>query len=193
MAPTDPAPVVLRRRDTEGNQLALMRWGLIPHWATDAKVGATFNARSETIARAPAFRDAWQWRMRCLVPAAGFYEWKKDGAEKQPFFIRMRGGEPMAFAGLWAINRHVGDQPVESYTIATTQPNELAAELHNRMPVIIGAEDFDRWLDPEVPPNEAARLLVPCPSDWLEAFPVSKEVGNVRNDGPQLMLPLNSQ
>lgn len=179
VAPTHEMPIVRRNQDDRRNEIAIARWGLIPHWAKDEKIAySTFNARSETAASKPAFRDAFK-RRRCLVPADGFFEWKRDGKEKQPYLIRLKGGGLFAFAGLWAIWNDV-----TSFTIMTSQPNELMAEIHNRMPVILGADDHDRWLDLVADP---ANVLKPCPADWLEAYPVNKRVGNVHNNDADLI------
>ena len=133
----------------------------------------------------PAFRDAFKKR-RCLVPADAFYEWKCVGKKKQPHLIRLKGGGPFAFAGLWSTWRSPEGE-LTSYTIMTTEPNELMAESHNRMPVILGEYDHDRWLDLDAEP---ADVLKPCPADWLEAYPVDKRVGNVRNNDASLIEPV---
>ncbi len=189
VAPTHEMPIVRRKKGDRRNELAVARWGLIPHWAKDTKIAySTINARSETAASKPAFRDAFKKR-RCLVLADGFYEWQRDGKEKQPHLIRLKGGGPFAFAGLWSTWRSPSGEEVESYTIMTTEPNELMAEIHNRMPVILGADDHQRWLDLDV---DTTDVLKPCPSGWLEAYPVDKRVGNVRNNDAGLIEPLRS-
>ena len=187
VAPTHEMPIVRRKKGDRRNELAIARWGLIPHWAKDAKIAySTINARSETAASKPAFRDAFK-RRRCLVVADGFYEWKRDGDEKQPHLIRLRDGGPFAFAGLWSTWRPPEGEEITSYTIMTTEPNDLMAEIHNRMPVILGERDHDRWLDLD---TDASEFLKPCPSDWLETYPVDKRVGNVRNNEASLIEPL---
>jgi putative SOS response-associated peptidase YedK len=181
VAPTHEMPIVRRKKGDRRNELAIARWGLIPHWAKDERIAySTINARSETAAAKPTFRDAFK-RRRCLIPADGFYEWKRDGKEKQPHLIRLKSKEPFAFAGLWATW-----QDVTSYTIMTTEPNDFMADIHNRMPVILGTDDHDRWLDLDADPAE---VLQPCPSDWLAAYPVDKRVGNVRNNDASLVEP----
>jgi putative SOS response-associated peptidase YedK len=143
-APTDVMPVC--RLDRSGQrEIAVLRWGLIPFWANDPKVGfKSINARAETVATAPAFRDAFK-RHRCLVPANGFYEWKKlAGGGKQPYLIQMRDGTPFSFAGLWD-RWNKGEAPIESFTIITGEPNSLVADLHDRMPVILDPADYDAW------------------------------------------------
>ena len=141
------------------------------------------------MAEKPAFRGAFRKR-RCLVPADGFYEWRKHegGGPKQPMLIRRRDREPFALAGLWEHWRGPEGE-VETCTILTTEANAVLAPIHDRMPVILGPATYDRWLDPARP--EAEELLRPCPDEWLEAFPVSKQVNNVRNDAAELITPMN--
>ncbi len=187
-APTDSLPVV--RLDRNGNrELTMLRWGLIPFWAKDAKIGAKFiNARAETIATAPAFRAAFRTR-RCLVPADGFYEWKKADGRRQPYHIGMRGGAPFAFAGLWE-RWSKGAAPIESFTIITGEPNSLVADLHDRMPAILDPEDYDSWLTATDTAIAAAMLQQPFPAQLMAAFPVSTKVNSVKNDTPDLIEPI---
>jgi putative SOS response-associated peptidase YedK len=187
-APTDVLPVCRLNR-SGSREIAMLRWGLIPYWADDPKIGyRTINARGETVATAPAFRAAFRKR-RCLVPASGFYEWKKlAGGGKQPYLIQMRDGSPFSFAGLWE-RWDKGEAPIETFTIITGEPNSLAAELHDRMPVIIGPEDYDAWLtatDTTIP----QALLQPFPSQLMTAYPVSTKVNSTKNDTPDLIEPL---
>lgn len=193
IAPTQNAPVV--RTAAEGRELLPMRWGLVPHWAKDPALGARMiNARSETADRKPAFREAMQ-RRRCLVPADGFYEWKRAGRGKQPYFIRRRDGAPCALAGLWerwpAGTTGGEESPVvHSFTILTTAPNELVAPIHDRMPVIVAPEDFDRWLDADVrDPATLTSILAPCGAELLTAHPVSRRVNTPANDDPACVEP----
>jgi putative SOS response-associated peptidase YedK len=186
-APTDELPVV--RLDKEGNrELAMLRWGLIPSWAEDPKIGySTINARAETVATKPAFREAFRKR-RCLVPADGFYEWENTRDGKQPYRITLKDGEPFAMAGLWEWWRR-GEQRIESFTIIVTTANELSRRIHDRMPVILHPDTWDAWLtakDAETP----TVLLQPYPASQMTIYPVSKRVGNVKNDDPELILPL---
>jgi putative SOS response-associated peptidase YedK len=182
-----------RRGDGGGRRryLSEMRWGLIPSWATDPKVGdRMINARAESLADKPAYERAFR-RHRCLVPAEGFYEWQRRGARKQPMFIHRRDGEPMAFAGLWAAWRD-GDAPdaewMRSCTIVTTGANGIVAPLHDRMPVVLEERDWDRWLDPDAGDLDAlARLLRPGSDDLLVAYPVGTAVNRADNDGPHLV------
>lgn len=165
---------------------AVGRWGLEPHWARDPKQvkSLLFNARSETAAEKPAFREAMK-SSRCFVVADGFYEWQtqQDGGDKQPYFVHRIDGLPMLLGGLYA-QHDWGD----SFTILTTRPNSLMANLHDRMPVILDPNAVERWLDPsEKDPEAVEDLLQPTPSEWIDAYPVSRSVGNVRNDSPELM------
>jgi putative SOS response-associated peptidase YedK len=175
----------------EGRRMAMpRRWGLVPFWADDLKIGnSLINARAETVADKPAFRSSFK-RDRCLVVADGFYEWKKlDAKTKQPYFIRMRDDRLFAFAGLAA--RWDKQGVVESATIITTEANALMAPLHDRMPVILPAEAFDLWLDPEFQSKEQLQaLLRPYPNDDLIATPVSTLVNSPKNDDPCCVNPL---
>ena len=184
VAPTHIMPIIRRKEGGQGRELAQARWGLIPFWAKDAKIGyKTINARAETVQSTPAFRDAFKKR-RALVPANGFIEWKRDGDEKQSFLIRLLDGELFAFAGLWSTWQNPEGETITSYTIITTRPNELCAEIHDRMPVILKQDDHDRWLDPDRGGDE---LLTPFPADLMEAYPIDKRVGNVRNNEASLI------
>lgn len=191
--PTDPryniAPsqeVVAVRTDSAGNrEAAQLRWGLIPSWADDPKIGyRMINARAETVASKPSFRTAFK-RRRCLIPADGFYEWKKEGKAKQPYLIELDDGELFAFAGLWE-GWGGDDRPnIESCTIITTEANELMSELHHRMPVILSPDDYQQWLDPANDDYDGLeKLLDPYPADQMQYRPVSRTVNNARNEGP---------
>ncbi len=193
VAPTDPVAAVLVR---DGRRvLANLRWGLVPHWAGSLKDGARMiNARAETIDRSPAFRDAFE-RKRCLIPADGFYEWQRspDG-RRLPFYITRSDGLPFAFAGLRATWHSPDDThaaPVRTCSIVTTTPNELVARLHNRMPVILPSEAWAAWLDPATDPGELRALLAPAPDRDLTSYPVSPLVNDPRNDGPDLVRPID--
>jgi putative SOS response-associated peptidase YedK len=192
VAPTDVQPVVRLTRDTGERELTLMRWGLIPFWAKDAKVGfSTINAKAETLTTSPAFREAFQNR-RCLVPAEWFYEWQKlDAKTKQPFAIALKGQPIFAFAGLWESwkDKATGLR-LNTYTIVTTDPNELMEPLHNRMPVILAPKDCERWLAPADPAHLPVDLLKPFDAEQMAAWKVSKAVGNVKNNEPGLVLPV---
>lgn len=191
VAPTQEVPIVRRRKEGTGRELALVRWGLIPWWAKDPAVGnRLINARAESVASKPAFREAFRKR-RCLVPANGFYEWEKRGREKRPWLIRLKGGGLLAFAGLWEVWRDPRGEKIHSCTIVTSEPNAVAGRFHDRMPVILDPGDYERWLDPDDP--AALQLLQPCPDDWLEAYPVSPRVNSPQNDDPELVEPLAGQ
>ena len=186
VAPTDEASVVVQRDDRRA--VTAYRWGLIPHWATAPKVGSRMiNARAETITVSPAFRDAFV-RKRCIVPVESFYEWKRDGTIRQPYRIVRRDGMPLALAGLWAGWREPDTGAVRrTFSIVTTTPNDAIAELHDRMPVVLERDAWDRWLDPRpADPSELMGLLVPSEAD-LEVYAVGRDVNDVRRDGPELI------
>jgi putative SOS response-associated peptidase YedK len=184
IAPTQTIPIV-RAGEGDQREWAMVRWGLVPSWARDEKMGARMiNARGETVAEKPSFRSAVKSR-RCLIPADGFYEWVRDGEAKRPYFIHFANARPFAFAGLWERWQGHGSEPLETCTIITTTPNELVAELHDRMPAILPPADFAEWLEPE--PLAADRLqdlLRPHPAEGMEAYPVSIHVNSPRNDDP---------
>ena len=187
VAPTDEAVVVVQR--DEHRAIKAYRWGLIPHWADGPKIGnRMFNARAETLASSPVFGDAFR-RRRCLVPVDSFFEWRRDGTVRQPFRIVRADGRPLALAGLWSGWRDPETEEVRrTFTIVTTTPNDLMRPIHNRMPVVVPFDAWDRWLDPALPDlGELQGLLVPAPDEDLEAYPVSRAVNNVRNDGPKLI------
>jgi putative SOS response-associated peptidase YedK len=191
IAPTDEALVVVQRDDRRG--LTAYRWGLIPHWASDARIASrTFNARAESIATMPAFRDSFR-RKRCLVPVDGFYEWRRQDGVRQPYRIFRADGRPLVLAGLWDGWKNPDTGEVRrTFTIVTTTPNEVVAELHNRMPVIVPDESWGRWLDPRpAEPGELRAMLEPTDAVALEIAPASRLVNDVRNDGPQLLLALD--
>ena len=191
VAPTDPLPVVRYDAKERQRSLDIMRWGLIPYWAKDIKIGySTFNARAEEIDTKPAFREAFRQR-RCLVPLDGFYEWKKTAAGKQPYAIGLAGGRLMAMAGLWETWRSPEGERVRSCTIVTTTPNELCAQLHDRMPVVLKPEAWPAWLGEEqADPGHLKALLAPYPGDDMISWPVSARVGNVKNNDPSLIEPV---
>ena len=189
IAPTQSAPVV-RFVEADGKRrLDMQRWGLIPYWAKDGAGSPLINARAETVAEKPAFREAIK-SQRCLVPCTGFYEWKTlepavKKSAKQPYYIRRRDEGLLAFAGLWDRWRSPQGEEIHSYTILTTGPNELMRELHDRMPVIIPRERYDAWLDPQILDVERlGPLLRPYPAGELIAYPVSTRVNSHKNDDP---------
>ena len=186
VAPQSMQPVVRLDSETGERELSIMRWGLIPFWSKDSKIAySTINAKAETITTSPAFREAIK-RRRCLVPADWFYEWKKlDAKTKQPYAIALNDGSLFAFAGLWDTwkDKATG-QAINTYTVITTDPNQLMEPLHNRMPVILQRRDYDRWLAPGDPSQLPVDLLRPFPAKEMKAWPVSHRVGNVRNNDP---------
>jgi putative SOS response-associated peptidase YedK len=193
IAPTQPVPIV-RRLDQPKREWTPVRWGLIPSWAKDAKIGnKLINARGETVAEKPSFRSAFRKR-RCLIPADGFYEWKKLDGGKQPHFIHLCDEEPFAFAGLWELWTNPNDgEVIESCTIVTTEANALMRTLHDRMPVIVPAEDYDLWLDAATQDVEGLKgLLRPYPSDDMTAYPISAYVNNPRHEGVKCVEPAGS-
>ena len=193
ICPTQPA-LCVRQSDTGENEAVNLRWGLVPFWAKDLKAGARMiNARSETVATKPSFRAAFKAR-RCLVLTDGFYEWKKVGSAKQPYYISRRDDGPFCLAGLWESWTNKNSEtaePVETFTILTTEANATMQPLHDRMPVILPQNHFDFWLDKEfnnVPQLE--KLLVPRATDDLRTFPVDKKVGKPINDSPDCIEPI---
>jgi putative SOS response-associated peptidase YedK len=190
LAPTDDAAVVVQRDETRA--ITAYRWGLIPHWSESPKTGnRMFNARAETIDRQPAFRYAFSKR-RCLVPVDAYYEWRRAGSVRQPYAIVRPDGGSIALAGLWAGWKDVDTgEVIRSFTIVTASANEMMAPIHDRMPVMIPEEAWERWLDPSRTEGERLAelkgLLVPSDEGWLELYPVSQRVNNVRNDGPDLV------
>ncbi len=188
IAPQSIQPVVRVNADTGKREFVPMRWGLVPYWAKDAKIGySTINARAEEVASKPLFREALKKR-RCLIPADAFYEWQKRSAKaKQAFAFGMQSGEPYAFAGLWERWKPKDGEPLETFTILTTDPNELTEPVHDRMPVILERRDYSRWMEPGEPERPPVDLLRPYPAEKMRSWPVSERVGNVRNDDPELL------
>lgn len=199
VAPTNEVYVV---RAADGNrQLGALRWGLVPFWAKDLKIGSKMiNARAETVAEKPAFRKAYQQR-RCLIPADGFYEWAKVEGQKakQPYFIHRPDGEPVVFAGMWERwkprledGKTVDEsaEVIETCTILTCTPNKTMATIHNRMPVLLAPAVWDDWLSPDTDIDYIGTLLKPAPDDLLALQPISTAVNNVRNKGEELIVPL---
>lgn len=190
IAPTQPVAAVRMAAEGAARELAMLQWGLVPSWAKDPEVGSRLiNARSETVAEKPAFRDALR-RRRCLVLADGFYEWQKLDGGKQPFYFRLREGGVFGFAGLW--ERWQGPAGViESCTLITTEANDLLRSVHDRMPVIVHPRDHDLWLDRGIRQSDLLLpLLRPYPSEEMTSYPVSRRVNSPENDDPQCIEPL---
>ena len=194
VTPRAEVPVVAERAGRR--VLDLVRWGLVPSWAKDLSVGdRMINARADRLATSNAYKRPFE-RRRCIIAADGFYEWQAvtGKKQKQPWFIRRRDGEPIAFAGLWEIwhDRSLGDDAprVRTCTIITTEPNDLMRPIHDRMPVILPETAWDTWLDTENHDVQTLRqLLVPAPSEELEVWPISMLVNKPANNGPELLEP----
>ena len=191
IAPSQSVAAV--RHAGAGGQFAWLKWGLVPAWADDAKIGnRMINARSETVAEKPSFRSAFAKR-RCLIPADGFYEWQKQGSQKQPVYIYLDQERPFCFAGLWERNRKTG-QNLETCTIITTTPNELLEPIHDRMPAILGTGDYEAWLDPAFEDSDhLLSLLRPWPADDMDFRPVTSQVNKPAFNDPACIEQVASQ
>jgi putative SOS response-associated peptidase YedK len=187
VAPGQILPVVV---SNSPNRVELMRWGLVPSWAKDPKIGnRMINARAETVATKPAFRRPFVAR-RCLVPATGFFEWQKQGSRKTPFYIRLKDQSLFAFAGLYDVWRDREGQELKTYTIITTTANGVVAPIHDRMPVILKQADEATWLDPGLRDQAALqRLLAPYDAEQMEFFPVSTRVNDPRHESADVLQP----
>jgi putative SOS response-associated peptidase YedK len=188
IAPTQLAPIVLENGE---RRAVMMRWGLVPFWAKDPKIGNRLkNARAETVSTKPAFRASLKKR-RCIVPLTGFYEWKRDGKQKTPFYVHMKDDSFFGLAGLYDNWRRPDESSMQSFTIVTTRPNSLLENIHNRMPVIIREEQEDDWLGgSELSPKALASFFKPFPPRPMAAYEVSKDVNSPVNDSPELIKPL---
>jgi len=189
IAPSQLNPVII---GDDEKKLRLMRWGLVPHWAKDISIGnKLINARSETAAEKPSFRDSFRNR-RCLVPATGFFEWKKlpEGNRKQPMLIRVTDQEIFAFAGLWSSWSDLSGKEIVTYAILTTEANEVLKPIHNRMPVIFRQEDEDKWLGTSSDSAHLIDLMCPYPSEYINASPISTVVNSPENDVPECVIPI---
>jgi putative SOS response-associated peptidase YedK len=187
-APTQLLPVIVE--DAEGERVALpMQWGLVPRWRrSDGKPGvAPINARAETLLEKPMFRGLTTAK-RCIVPASGFYEWRKIDGRKQPYYVTAADGELWGLAGLYDLTHDEGNEAAGSFTIITVGANEIVAPLHERMPAILRREDEDEWVSRDVTdPLQIERLLRPYPEEEMQLYPVSTAVNNTRNNGPELV------
>ncbi len=188
VAPSQIMPVVVEREQAE---LVPMEWGLVPHWVKDPSTAhRPINARAETLTERPMFRGLIRHN-RCLVPASGFYEWKKDGGHKMPYYLRLRDADLFAFAGLYDVWHDADGSALATYTIITTAANEVVAPIHDRMPVILRREDEERWIAREPPAREElGDLLGQYPAREMEAYPVSARVNSPVSDDPALIVPL---
>jgi putative SOS response-associated peptidase YedK len=182
--------VTALRLNPEGQrELVTFTWGLIPHWAKKPNAAySLINARAETVAEKPAFRDAFKLR-RCLIPVDGFYEWQQVPGGKQPYCIRSKAGRPLSFAGLWE-KRQDGRQALGTCAIIVTSANEFMQPIHDRMPVMLAPAAFEAWLDPRTEPASLSLLLNAAPEEALEAFPVSRRVNRTENDDAKLLDPV---
>lgn len=184
IAPTQPVAVV---QDGATRDVAMFYWGLVPGWAKDISIGSKMiNARSETLAEKPSFKNAFA-RRRCLVLTNGFYEWEKTGGKKQPYFIHLSSGKPFVFAGLWETWHSPEGKTLNSCTIITCPANDLVGKLHERMPVILPREMQTAWLDPKSQPADLQSLLAPYPAGEMSMFPVSPVVNNPAYDSPDCL------
>lgn len=189
LAPGTDIPTI--RHSPEGKRVMhLLRWGLAPHWAKDSSIGNKLsNARGETVAEKPSFRDAFK-RRRCLVPADGFYEWKAEGKQKQPYYFSMKDGEPFALGGVWESWRAPNGEILRTCCLITTEPNEIMTPVHDRMPVIVSPDDYAQWLTGEL--DEAQALVKPYSIEAMQAWAVSKRVSRSGEEGADLIDPAES-
>jgi putative SOS response-associated peptidase YedK len=191
IAPTQPVPVVRQHPKEPIRQISTMPWGLIPYWSKSTVIASrTINAKSETAATKPAFRDPLKFR-RCLIPAAGFYEWKKISAAKQPFCLEVGHGELFAFAGLWDGWKDSSGQWLKTCSILTTIANALTASIHDRMPVILHPDSYGTWLDPRITNVQAVtELLRPYDPAPMRSYAVSTRINYVANDDEECSKPV---
>lgn len=189
IAPSQSVAAV--RMGAEGRELVMLRWGLVPFWAKDLKIGyRTINARAETVASKPAFRAAFRQR-RCLIPADGFYEWKAQSGGKQPYYIKLKYDSLFAFAGLWEQWKSKTDEILESCTIIVTNANKLVRSIHERMPVILHPDDYETWLDPSGNATDnLIALLKPYSAEQMTAYPVSSSVNSPKHEDSSCIEPL---
>lgn len=186
IAPSQTVPVVF---DDSPGILSTVKWGLVPFWAKDEKIGGSLaNARAETVASKPAFRNAFK-RHRCLVPADGFYEWQTTPGGKVPHRFTLADGAPFCFAGLWEEWENPDKVKVRTCTLITTTPNALVATVHDRMPVILPRERLRAWMDATTPAETLSTFLVPLPAEQMREYAVSRAVNSARHDGPELIEP----
>lgn len=191
IAPSQPILALRYNRDAKTREWTHFLWGLVPSWAQDVSIGnRMINARAETLREKPAFRNAYRYR-RCIVPVSGFYEWKKVGRTKQPYFVRPTDDLPIGLAGLWETWRSPDGSELETCTIITTDANAVIQPLHPRMAVVLLPDAYEAWLSPDTPLDALDRLLLPAPDDTLIAYPVSSRVNSPAHDDPSLVAPLS--
>jgi len=192
IAPTQPIGIV--RLEHGERRFALVRWGFIPSWAKDPRmVSLMFNARGETVIDKPAYRAAMR-RRRCLVPADGFYEWRRIGSRSQPYYVRRKDGKPFAFAGVWETWTGPNGEEFDTAAIVTTRANQTLATIHERMPVVLGEDAYDLWLNcAEVDPEATVSVIAPAPDDLLKSYAVSGAVNRAANDEATLIEPLTDE
>lgn len=185
IAPTQPVAVVMRNGAVHLDEL---RWGLIPSWAKDESIGSRMiNARAETLAEKPSFKGLLRSK-RCMILADGFFEWRQENGRKVPMYITMADQQPFAFAGLWDSWKSPSGEPLRTCTIITTEPNELVATIHNRMPAILLPEAYESWLDPAIKDEQLLEhWLAPYPAEAMTARPVSRLVNDPHNDSPEIL------
>lgn len=183
IAPSQWLPVITKNQVTNHNRVELMKWGLLPSWSSDPrKANMMINARAETIHQKPSYQKPLRFQ-RCLIPVTHFFEWKQTKEGKVPYLIRLKNAEMFSFAGVYDVNEKVEDKPVKTYTIITTEPNELVEPIHNRMPVILKKTTENIWLDPTITdPENLLGLLVPFSAGLMEAYPVFSTVNDPAND-----------
>jgi putative SOS response-associated peptidase YedK len=191
IAPSQDIPVIRPGQERQ-RELVFCRWGLVPFFAKDPSAGRQpINARCETVATSPMFRAAIR-RRRCLIPADGFYEWKRVGSKKQPFYIRLKSNEPFAFAGIW--ERWGENDELQTCALLTTDANELMQPIHDRMPVLLPPDAYELWLDPEVEDiTRIKHLFEPYPAGEMEAYAVSTDVNRPTHDAPDCIQPADHQ
>jgi putative SOS response-associated peptidase YedK len=191
IAPTQSVPVIRQNPKEPVRELSLVRWGLIPSWANEPYIAAgMINARSETASTKPAFRDVLKFR-RCLIPADGFYEWKRTGKAKQPYCFEVNEGELFAFAGIWDCWRGPDSNIVKTCSILTTTPNAVTSAIHDRMPVILDPDRYDLWLDPGMEDlGAASELLKPYDARLMRCYPIGTRINHVANDDEEYCRPV---
>lgn len=192
IAPSQPVLALRYNRDAKTREWTHFVWGLVPSWAQDPSIGnRMINARAETLREKPAYRNAYRYR-RCIVPVSGFYEWKKVGHTKQPYFVRPADDLPIGLAGLWETWRSPDGSEIETCTIITTDANAVIRPLHDRMAVVLPPDAYELWLRPDSSLAELDALLQPAPEDLLIAYPVSPRVNSPANDDPSLVAPVDA-